>query len=71
INSGLEYSWNEIVFIRGGYNSLFETDSEKGLTVGFGLNYRLIDAIKIKLDYAYQDFGRLNSVHYFSFGIKF
>ncbi|WP_337872726.1 PorV/PorQ family protein [Ignavibacterium sp.] len=71
INSGLEYSWNEIVFIRGGYNSLFETDSEKGLTAGFGLNYRLIDAIKIKLDYAYQDFGRLNSVHYFSFGIKF
>ncbi|MEJ5263371.1 MAG: PorV/PorQ family protein, partial [Ignavibacterium sp.] len=38
INSGLEYSWNEIVFIRGGYNSLFETDSEKGLTIGFGLN---------------------------------
>lgn len=71
INSGLEYSWNEIVFIRGGYNSLFETDSEKGLTVGFGLNYRLIDAIKLKLDYAYQDFGRLTNVHYFSFGITF
>lgn len=71
INSGLEFSWNEIVFIRGGYNSLFETDSEKGLTVGFGLNYRLIDAIKLKLDYAYQDFGRLTSIHYFSFGITF
>lgn len=71
INSGLEYSWNEIVFIRGGYNSLFETDSEKGLTVGFGLNYRLIDAVKLKLDYAYQDFGRLTSVHYFSFGLTF
>lgn len=71
INSGLEYSWNEIVFIRGGYNSLFETDSEKGLTFGFGLNYRLIDAVKLKLDYAYQDFGRLTSVHYFSFGVTF
>uniref|UniRef100_A0A832G737 PorV/PorQ family protein n=1 Tax=Ignavibacterium album TaxID=591197 RepID=A0A832G737_9BACT len=71
INSGLEYSWNEIVFIRGGYNSLFETDSEKGLTFGFGLNYRLIDAIKFKIDYAYQDFGRLSSIHYFSFGITF
>ncbi|AFH49013.1 Hypothetical protein IALB_1303 [Ignavibacterium album JCM 16511] len=71
INSGLEYSWNETVFIRGGYNSLFETDSEKGLTLGFGLNYRLIDAIKIKLDYAFQDFGRLTNVHYFSFGITF
>ncbi len=40
INSGLEYAWNEIIFIRTGYNSLFEKDSEKGLTFGFGLNYR-------------------------------
>ncbi|MFN3873456.1 MAG: PorV/PorQ family protein [Ignavibacterium sp.] len=71
INSGLEYSWNETFFIRGGYNSLFETDSEKGLTVGAGINYRLMDIIKIKLDYAYQDFGRLNSIHYFSVGITF
>lgn len=71
INSGLEYSWNEIVFIRGGYNSLFETDSEKGLTLGFGLNYRVIDAIKVKLDYAFQDFGRLTNVHYFSVGVNF
>ncbi|MBI5661906.1 MAG: PorV/PorQ family protein [Ignavibacterium album] len=71
INSGLEYSWNETFFIRGGYNSLFEVDSEKGLTVGAGVNYRLMDIIKIKLDYAYQDFGRLTSIQYFSVGITF
>jgi opacity protein-like surface antigen len=71
INSGFEYSWNEIVFIRAGYNSLFEKDSEKGLTLGFGLNYRIYDLIKLKFDYAYQDFGRLKDVHYFSVGIIF
>lgn len=71
INSGLEYSWNETFFIRGGYNSAFETDTEKGLTFGAGINYRLIDVVKLKLDYTYQDFGRLASVHYFSVGIIF
>ena len=71
INSGLEYAWNEIIFIRAGYNSLFEEDSEKGLTFGFGLNYRIVDMIKVKLDYAYQDFGRLTEVHYFSIGVNF
>ncbi len=71
LNTGLEYAWNEIIHIRAGYNSLFEKDSEKGLTLGFGLNYRIVDLVKVKLDYAYQDFGRLSDVHYFSVGINF
>jgi opacity protein-like surface antigen len=71
INSGLEYSWNETFFIRGGYNSIFETDTEKGLTLGAGVNYHLLDYLRIKLDYAFQDFGRLSNVHYFSVGIVF
>ncbi len=71
LNTGLEYAWNEIVHIRAGYNSLFEKDSEKGLTLGFGLYYRIVDMIKVKLDYAYQDFGRLKDVHYFAVGITF
>ena len=71
INTGMEYSWNEIVFLRVGYNSLFEKDSEKGLTFGFGINYRVIDLVKVGLDYAYQDFGRLSNVQYFSFMITF
>lgn len=71
INSGFEYSWNEIVFLRAGYNSLFETDSEKGLTFGFGINYRIFDLVRTKFDYAYQDFGRLKNVHYFSLSVEF
>lgn len=71
LNTGLEYAWNEIVHVRAGYNSLFEKDSEKGLTLGIGINYRIVDLVKVKLDYAYQDFGRLTDVHYFSVGINF
>jgi opacity protein-like surface antigen len=71
LNSGMEFAWNELIFLRAGYNSLFERDSEKGLTLGFGLNYRIIDLVKVKLDYAYQDFGRLKDVHYISVGLDF
>ncbi len=71
LNSGLEYAWNEIIHLRAGYNSLFEKDSEKGLTLGFGLYYRIVDMVKVKLDYAYQDFGRLKDVHYFAVGVNF
>ena len=71
LNTGLEYAWNEIIHFRAGFNSLFEKDSEKGLTLGFGLNYRIFDLVKAKVDYAYQDFGRLKSVHYISVGITF
>ncbi len=71
VNTGLEYAWNEILFLRGGYKSLFEKDSEQGFTVGIGINYRLIESVKVKFDYAYQDFGRLKNVQYFSVGVRF
>ena len=71
LNAGLEYAWNDLLFIRGGYNSLFEEESEKGLTLGFGINYKIGSYLGIKLDYAYQAFGRLTNIQYFSVGIKF
>lgn len=70
LNLGLEFGWNELFFIRGGYNSLFEYQSEKGLAFGLGLNVKLANYATAKFDYAYQDFGRLKQVHYFGFGIK-
>lgn len=71
VNSGLEYTWNELFFVRGGYKSLFEEDGEQGLTLGVGINYKIIGSVKVKLDYAYEDFGRLKNVQYFSLGLRF
>ncbi len=71
INTGLEYTWNEIFFVRGGYKSLFEENGEQGLTLGIGVNYRLLESLKVKLDYAYEDFGRLKNVQYISLGLRF
>ena len=71
LNTGVEYGWNDILFARAGMKSLFERDTEQGLTLGLGVHYRVLDAVKVKVDYAYQDFGRLQSIHYLSLGVVF
>jgi opacity protein-like surface antigen len=71
VNTGMEFAWNDILFLRGGWKSLFERDTEQGLALGIGVQYRMMDAVNLKIDYAYQDFGRLTSVHFVSLGVKF
>jgi len=71
LNVGVEYGWTEMVFLRGGWKSLFERDTEQGFTAGIGVQYRVVGEFKVKLDYAYQDWGRLNNVHYLSLGVRF
>lgn len=71
VNAGLEYTWNETFFLRGGYKSIFEAQGEQGFTFGAGINYRIFDAFKVKVDYAYQDFGRLKNVQYIALGVNF
>ena len=71
VNTGFEYSWNNIIAVRAGYKALFEREGQQGLTLGMGLNYRLIESIHLMLDYAYEDFGKLKNVHYLTVGVKF
>jgi hypothetical protein len=71
VNSGFEYGWNDLLFLRGGYASLFQKDSEQGMTAGFGLNLRLQGTMKIQIDYAYADFGRLENTQRFSIIFQF
>ena len=71
INVGTEVAWTETVFLRAGWKSLFERDTEQRFTLGVGFHYRFADAVLLALDYAYQDFGRLNNVQYLSVGVEF
>jgi len=71
MNIGAEYTFDDFVSIRGGYKSLFLTDSEESFSLGIGLKQQLMDNIAILFDYAYQDFGRLNYIQKFTLGIKF
>ncbi|MBI2619054.1 MAG: PorV/PorQ family protein [Ignavibacteriales bacterium] len=70
LNSGVELSWREILFARAGYKSLLLRDSEQGLTWGVGFHYGIVNSATIKLDYGFADFGRLQNVQYFTFGIR-
>lgn len=71
VNSGLEYSWANIVSLRAGWKSAFERGGEQGLTFGAGVQYTFTASMEFLVDYAYQDFGRLKEVQYFSLGIRF
>ncbi len=72
LNVGAEFTFMDVLSLRGGYNSLFLQDSEGGLTLGIGVNSQmLLSLATVNFDYAFRDFGRLNNVHNFSIGIKF
>jgi hypothetical protein len=70
VNGGLEVAWDEIVFGRIGYKSLFLRDTEQGLTWGVGLHYGVVNVATIKLDYGFAEYHRLKNVQYLSLGLS-
>ena len=71
LNLGAEYRFMRMVALRLGYRQLFSRDSEEGLTAGAGFQYRFLGNLGLRLDYAYQSFGRLRNVNRFSFVLTF
>jgi hypothetical protein len=72
MNIGTEFSYKDFLFIRGGFQSLFLKDSEGGLTLGIGVNSKMLFSnTTVSFDYAYRNFGRLDNVHTFSVDLKF
>ncbi|MCK9425225.1 MAG: PorV/PorQ family protein [Ignavibacteriaceae bacterium] len=71
LNVGAEYVFENMIAVRGGYKSLFLTNTEEGLTLGVGLMYEFFPGMGVSIDYAYQDFGMLKNTQHFSMGIKF
>ena len=71
LNLGTEYALKRMIFLRAGYKNMFMKDSEEGLTLGGGLAYQVMGSVKLKLDYAYADFGVLDNVQRFTLAIEF
>ena len=71
INLGMEYNFRNQVALRFGYKNLFTLDTEEGFTAGVGTKLKLAGRVALKIDYAYQDFGRLENVQRFSLGFEF
>jgi len=71
INAGCELSIMNMLYARAGYQAIGQQDTEEGLTLGGGLRYKLFGQSNIKFDYAYADFGLLESVNRFTLRLDF
>jgi hypothetical protein len=71
INLGAEATLFNLVSLRGGYKSLFQTDSEEGLTLGCGLKYSEMGSMGLEVNYAYQQFGRFGNINTISVAVFF
>jgi hypothetical protein len=72
VNIGSQFSFRDLIYIRGGWNSLFLTDAEGGISFGVGINTTMLfSSTPVCFDYAYKDCGRLKAVHYFSVDVRF
>lgn len=72
LNIGGELAFMEFFILRGGYNALFLTDGEGGLSLGVGVNSTMLfSETFFQFDYAFRDFGRLQNIHMFSLEFKF
>jgi long-subunit fatty acid transport protein len=67
VHMGLEYGYNKMFFLRGGYKTNYD---EQGLTLGAGIDVNISD-FSLGVDYSYLDFGNFDAVHIFSFDFGF
>lgn len=65
---GVEFGFTEKFFLRGGYKLNYD---EEKLALGGGMVAPLGDDSRLIIDYAWQDFGRLESTQRFSIGFTF
>lgn len=71
LSFGGEYGFKNMLFLRSGYKSAFLDGAEEGMTFGAGFKLNKFGSVGFKVDYAYQDFNRFESVHKFSLGVLF
>jgi len=60
---GLEYMWQDILALRGGYTF---NDDVRSWSTGIGLHWGTAQSLAVGIDYAYADLDRLGPVHVFS-----
>ena len=67
VHVGLEYGFNDLVFLRGGYKSNYD---QEGFAAGAGVQYDT-GSLALGLDYSFVTFENFDGVHMFSFDFQF
>ncbi|MEO1021991.1 MAG: PorV/PorQ family protein [Bacteroidota bacterium] len=70
MNLGAELGLRKLVFIRAGYQNLFERDQINGLTYGAGIQYKMSPTRVFSFDYSVSDWGILGNAHRISMNIN-
>lgn len=70
MNLGVEWKLRQLLALRAGYQTLFQTDSEQGLTLGFGVEGDL-GKNRFNFGYAWAGHQSLESTHRFTLVIEF
>ncbi|MHB8080019.1 MAG: PorV/PorQ family protein [Candidatus Krumholzibacteriia bacterium] len=60
VNLGAEWTLQKMFALRAGYQTLFQQDSDLGLTLGFGV---LLSDSRLRFGYAWADHAQLGSTH--------
>ncbi len=68
LNLGSELSWSKVLYLRGGYYSLFKKNEEGGLSAGVGVKYDF-GSFYTKVDYSYTNFGIFDPINRISISI--
>lgn len=68
-NAGLEYSYKNTIFLRGGYKILGRLG--EGATLGVGLNFEIADRLAFQVDYAMDILSSFDARDTFSVSILF
>ena len=71
INVGAEVGWNNMLFVRGGYRSLFKKEAEDGLTLGAGVRYQFEGFAALEVNYAYNKFGVFGNLSTIGVAVSF
>ncbi|MBC8043422.1 MAG: PorV/PorQ family protein [Rhizobacter sp.] len=71
LSLGAEWTFRNLLSVRGGYQNLFQQDSETGLSLGAGLQYTLSSDDVVRFDYAWTNYNRLIATHRFTLGVSF
>lgn len=71
INAGGEIGWNDMIFVRGGYKSLFGKNNEEGLSLGAGLQYHAEGIASVEVNYSFTKFGAFGNINTIAIAVGF
>ena len=71
VNVGGQVGWNSLIYLRGGYRSLFKKDAEEGLSLGVGIRYSFEGLATVDVNYAYSQFGLFGNLNTIALSVSF